>query len=91
MLQTIKIIVFGEVQGVFYRQKTKETATELHIKGYVRNLPDGSVEIIATGMKDQLDKLVTWCRSGPPKATVTDLMVNEQPLENFDQFIIRRF
>ena len=90
MLRTIKILVSGEVQGVFYRQKTKETATQLRINGYVMNLPDGSVEIIATGTTEQLDKLTEWCRTGPPKANVTNMLVNELSLQQFDQFVIRR-
>ena len=90
MLRTIKILVSGEVQGVFYRQKTKETATHLHIHGYVMNLPDCSVEIIATGTTEQLDKLTEWCRTGPPKANVTNMLVNELSLQQFDQFVIRR-
>ena len=91
MLRTIKILVSGEVQGVFYRQKTKETATQLRINGYVMNLPDGSVEIIATGTKEQLDILTAWCHTGPPKATVTNVVMEELPLQQFDQFIIKRF
>lgn len=91
MLRTIKILVSGEVQGVFYRQKTKETATLLNINGYVNNLPDGRVEIIATGTSEQLDKLTAWCHTGPPKATVTNVQVIELSLQQFDQFIIRRF
>ena len=65
MLQTISITVSGKVQGVFYRQSTKEMATSLGITGQVKNLSDGSVYIIATGTKEQLDKLVDWCRQGP--------------------------
>ena len=90
MLRTIKILVSGEVQGVFYRQKTKETATQLRINGYVMNLPDGSVEIIATGTTEQLDILAAWCHTGPPKANVTNMLVNELSLQQFDQFVIRR-
>ena len=90
MLQSIRIKVFGEVQGVFYRQRTKETAIQLGIKGFVMNLPDGTVEIIASGTKEQLEKFVSWCRKGPPKATITDLKIIELPLQQFDNFMIRR-
>jgi len=67
MLQTIEINVSGRVQGVFYRQSTKEKAVELGIKGKVMNLDNGNVKIIATGTKEQLNKLIDWCKTGPPK------------------------
>lgn len=91
MVKTISIIVTGKVQGVFYRQSTKEMAVAIGINGQVNNQPDGSVHIIATGTKEQLDRLVDWCRVGPPKAQVKDVMVEEMPLQQFDAFtIIRR-
>jgi len=61
-MKTIKIKVEGQVQGVFFRQTTQEKARELGLKGTVKNCDDDSVEIIATGTKEQLDRLVTWCR-----------------------------
>ena len=91
MLQTISITVSGKVQGVFYRQSTKEMATSLGITGQVKNLSDGSVYIIATGTKEQLDKLVDWCRQGPPKAKVTSILVQELPFQHFGNFSIEHF
>ena len=49
------------MQGVYYRQSTKEKALELGISGIVKNLPNGNVQILATGTDDQLDQLVQWC------------------------------
>lgn len=91
MLQTISITVSGKVQGVFYRQFTKEAAMNLGITGRVMNLPDGNVHVLATGTKEQLDKLIAWCRQGPPKAIVTDIKVQDIPLQSFDKFSIQRF
>lgn len=88
---TITITVSGKVQGVYYRQSTKETATALGITGEVKNLLDGSVYIVATGTKEQLDKLIAWCRQGPPKARVTGVEVQELPLLQIDGFSIHRF
>ena len=87
---TISITVSGKVQGVFFRQSTKEIATNLGINGQVKNLPDGNVYIIATGTKDQLDKLLTWCRQGPPKATVIKIDTKELSYQLFDRFLILR-
>lgn len=91
MLQTISIIISGKVQGVFYRQSAKEKASMLGITGFVNNLPDKTVYIIATGTKEQLEELIAWCRTGPPKAQVADVLVQPEPLQQFGHFSIRRF
>ena len=90
-MQTIRIHIKGKVQGVFYRQSTKEKADSLGIKGEVKNCDDDdSVEIIATGGKEQLDKLIEWCRQGPPRAVVADISTQELPLQEFINFTIVR-
>jgi len=90
-MQTVKIIVIGKVQGVFYRQSTREKAIGLGIKGTVRNCDDDSVEIIATGTREQLDKLITWCKQGPPRAKVSDVTIQELSLQSFNNFSIIRY
>ncbi|HKH63754.1 MAG TPA: acylphosphatase [Flavitalea sp.] len=90
MLQTISIIVRGRVQGVFYRQSTKEKAIELNINGLVKNLPDGSVYILATGTTEKLNALVEWCWHGPRKAIVTDVLQDICALQHFDSFRIEK-
>ena len=90
-MKTIKIKVEGQVQGVFFRQTTQEKARELGLKGTVKNCDDDSVEIIATGTKEQLDKLVAWCREGPPRATVTNVTTQELSLQTFYNFSIIRY
>lgn len=90
-MQTIRIKVEGRVQGVFFRQSTQEKANQLGIKGTVKNCDDDSVEIIATGSKEQLDKLVAWCREGPPKANVISVSTQELSLQQFYNFSIIRY
>ncbi len=90
MVQTISIIVKGNVQGVYYRQTTQEKATALGITGTVCNLPDRNVKIIATGAKEQLEKLVAWCRQGPSRAEVVSLELKDEPLQEFSDFKIVR-
>ena len=90
MMQTISITVSGKVQGVYYRQSTKERAIELNITGIVKNLRDGSVHIIATGTKKQLDELKNWCSKGPSRAVVENIEVKELPLQSFERFSIER-
>jgi acylphosphatase len=87
---TISITVSGKVQGVWYRQAAKEQAQQLGITGQVRNQPGGSVHIIATGTKEQLDELRSWCSKGPPRAIVENIEVKELPLHSFERFSIER-
>jgi acylphosphatase len=67
------------VQGVFYRQSTVLEATRLGLSGTVRNLSDGSVEVVAEGGRDEVEALVAWCRRGPPSARVEALEVMWEP------------
>jgi acylphosphatase len=90
MLLTYSIMVSGKVQGVFFRQTTKEKAVALGVTGSVSNLDDGRVKIIATGTKEQLSTLVDWCRVGPPKAKVEKVEVEELPLQDIRGFTIER-
>jgi acylphosphatase len=91
MLQTMSITVNGKVQRVFFRRSAKEKATTIGVKGKVMNLPDGNVQIIATGTENQLNELLEWCRQGPPKAIVSNVTKHELPLQLFDDFNIIHF
>lgn len=90
MMKTVAIIVSGKVQGVFYRQSTKEKAAALAITGEVKNLPDDTVHIIATGEPNQIEQLIEWCRQGPPRARVSGVTIEEKPLQQFESFTIQR-
>jgi acylphosphatase len=85
---TISIIVKGKVQGVFFRQSTREKAASLGITGTVANLADGSVHIVATGTKEQLNSLSVWAHTGPPKADVLSVDVTSEELKSFPDFRI---
>ncbi len=91
MLKTISIIVSGKVQGVFFRQSTREKAREIGVNGRINNQADGNVYIIATGTETQLDALAAWCRNGPPKADVVSVDIRELPLQYFEQFTVERY
>ncbi len=73
MQSRIHIIVFGGVQGVFFRANTEETANRLGVTGFVRNLPDGTVEVVAEGEKEKLEELLKWCSHGPSAASVSKI------------------
>lgn len=86
-----KLIISGRVQGVSYRASAKAQANELNILGYTKNLPDGTVEIIAEGSEEQLSSLLSWCRKGPPGAAVGSVDTEEQEATGeFTGFGIRR-
>jgi acylphosphatase len=83
-------IVRGRVQGVSFRYYTLNRARELGLAGYVRNLGDGSVEVVAEGARADLDQLLSFLRSGPRAAFVTDLETNwMQPTGGFSRFEVR--
>lgn len=84
------LIVEGRVQGVSYRAAAQQVARELALQGYVRNLPDGCVEIVAEGPEDQLEQLEDWCWQGPPAASVTHVRSQVRPVSGgFSGFGIR--
>lgn len=89
-MKTILIHITGKVQGVFFRQSAKEKAVALGINGTVRNLADGSVQVVCTGTEEQLNVLINWCREGPPRALVSHVERKEQDLQSFNGFSIVR-
>jgi acylphosphatase len=78
-LARVHLVVSGLVQGVAFRAYTAEEARRLRVAGWVRNLPDGRVEIEAEGERAALEALVGWCRSGPPSARVEDVEASWGP------------
>ena len=72
----VSVIIHGRVQGVAFRHYTCQEALELGVTGWVRNLPDGSVEGLFEGNEDAVAALVEWCRSGPPAAQVDRLEIS---------------
>jgi acylphosphatase len=87
-MPTANLLIKGKVQGVYYRVAAKEQADELHITGWVRYISEGRVEIMATGTNEQLEKLIAWCRKGPEKAAVTDVIVTPLSEQTFDEFSV---
>ncbi|MBI2869660.1 MAG: acylphosphatase [Chloroflexi bacterium] len=69
-LAALQAVIHGRVQGVFYRSFVARHAAQLDIRGFVRNTPDGAVEVYAEGERGQLEKLLEHLRRGPPAAKV---------------------
>jgi acylphosphatase len=79
---TRRFLVFGKVQGVFFRQSARLEAERLGIRGIARNLSDGSVEILAQGGAAALEELRVWLQRGPAHARVDE--VRETPADEAD-------
>ena len=84
------ITIFGKVQGVFYRQSSLAIASQIGVKGFVRNEPNGNVYIEAEGNEEGLNEFLEWCRIGPELAKVKSVQFNEGPIKNFSSFEIRK-
>lgn len=89
MKKGIHCIISGRVQGVFYRANTQRKAVEIGVKGWVRNLADGRVEVMAFGDDNQLQLLTQWLRQGPPTAQVDDVVIEELEFQEMPNFSVR--
>ncbi len=83
---TIHCYISGKVQGVWFRASTKEQADQLGITGFVRNLSDGRVEVVASGEKEKISQLFEWLKQGPELAQVTDVTYEEVAMQTFHRF-----
>ena len=88
-MRASSIIVTGKVQGVFFRQHTKQTASKLSIKGFVQNRSDGSVYIEAEGEDENMQQFIQSCKLGSPQSSVENISVSEITFIGFKNFIIR--
>ncbi len=81
MRDAVHLVIRGRVQGVGFRYATATAARRLGVAGWVRNLPDGAVEVVAAGAPDAVRALVDWCHHGPPSARVTQVAELPAPPE----------
>lgn len=90
MQKRLHLIIKGRVQGVFYRASTRDIAVKLGLKGWVRNIPDGSVEAVFEGHEKALSQVLLWCRKGPPGAYVSKIDEKwDEYTGEYDRFDIR--
>lgn len=84
------VYVSGRVQGVFFRDSTREEAKRLGLSGWVENLPDGRVEAVFQGPSDSVRQMVRWCEEGPSHADVDDVQTDfEDASEDLQGFQVR--
>ncbi len=89
-MPTVKLVIKGEVQGVFFRATAKKVAAGLQITGIIKNTKEGHVEVLASGKQPQLDQFIKWCRHGPEKALVETVDILPVEDKNFNEFTVVR-
>ncbi len=89
-MKRVHLIVSGKVQGVFYREFARKEAERLDVKGFVRNLRDGTVEVVAEGDEHKINEFIKSCRKGSFASFVKNVEVKEEkPRNEFDDFEMR--
>lgn len=90
MMVQYEIKITGRVQGVWFRYFVQKKASELEIRGWVKNTPDGAVLVMAQGEPENMERFLTHLHEGPPMARVIQVEKHQMPeLENFTDFRIR--
>lgn len=90
MAERIHAIIKGRVQGVFFRSTTKRQADSLKLKGFVKNLENGDVEVVAEGERKNLETLLDWCRKGPAMSNVEKINADwEKASGEFSSFEVK--
>jgi len=87
--QCMQFKVMGKVQGVWYRDSTQKQAEQIGLTGWVRNLPDGSVEVLACGEPEQLKQLHQWLHQGSRLARVDSVQAKQSYWQSFEGFTVR--
>ncbi len=83
------LIVEGRVQGVWFRDSTRQEAVRLGLSGWVKNRFDGTVEVVAEGPREKVETLISWCHHGPPAARVTGVRESKEDFTGeFESFRI---
>ena len=77
-MKRIRVYISGVVQGVFFRAATRRVAADLNLTGWVRNMEDGRVEAVFEGEDAQIDKMIAWCKIGPPASRVEKVTTAEE-------------
>ena len=83
------MIIKGHVQGINFRYNTKRKAESLNLKGYVKNLPDNSVEAVFEGSDESIQEIIIFCKKGPIGSRVTDVKITQEPIQNLKEFEIK--
>jgi acylphosphatase len=88
-VKAVRVVVSGHVQGVGFRAAAQRRASLLGVAGWVKNLPDGSVEMHAEGDDENVGEFLSWCREGPSAARVDEMSVEDTFAEDPSGFVRR--
>ena len=86
MKKSVRLYINGTVQGVFFRDFIKTEADKLDLKGFVRNLEDGRVEVFLEGSQDNIDKMIEICKVGPKHSQIRSVETKEEKFQDFKVF-----
>lgn len=89
-MKTIRIYLSGSVQGVFFRKYLEEKANEFGVRGFVRNLDDGRVEVLVEGRDENVNAMLNICKNGTQHTKITDIQVQELKNQGFEGFKVLR-
>jgi len=87
-MKCVHLILSGRVQGVFFRNNTRRKAAELGLVGFAKNLPNGTVMVVAQGEDNKLQELIEFIKKGPGIAKVENIQIKHKEPENFKSFEI---
>ena len=88
MKKAIRIYITGTVQGVFFRAFIKENAERYNVKGFVRNLEDGRIEIFLEGNPNEVNKIIELCKKGPKHSQIKKVEIKDEKFQDFKTFKI---
>lgn len=88
MKKSVRLYISGVVQGVFFRQFVKENAEKYNVKGFMRNLEDGRVEIFLEGDIEPVNAMIELCSKGPKYSQIKNVEIKEEKLQDFKEFKI---
>ena len=88
MKKAVRLYIKGTVQGIFFRQFIKDNAERNNVKGFVRNLEDGRVEVFIEGNQEDVEKMIELCKKGPKHSQIEDVEIKEEKFQDFKEFKI---
>ena len=86
MKKSVRLYIIGTVQGVFFRGFIKENAERFNVKGFVRNLEDGRIEVFLEGQVDEVNKMIELCKKGPKHAIIKRVEIKPEKFQDFKTF-----
>ena len=89
-MQTVHLLISGKVQGVFFRESARKLAEKLKVKGWIKNRHDKKVEALVSGDENDVNDFIEWCKKGPERAIVKEVIVSNHADTYFEKFEVIR-